>query len=63
VYGTYCRLSVHVSASAREVIRAARTKLSRKGKSREQRAARHQFIRQMLDYHRDAQETFRAFRF
>lgn len=62
MYGTYCRLRVHTFASTREVIRAARTKLAPKGKTRAQREARHAFLRQMLEHHCEAQRTVRAFR-
>lgn len=62
MYGTYCRLGVHVSASYREVIRAARKKLKKSAFRREQREARHAFYRDMLRYHADAQGVVRDFR-
>ena len=52
MYGTYCRLNVHVYASNREVIKAASRKLKPEvRRSREQRDARHRFYRSMLEYH------------
>ena len=57
---TYNRLNLHVSASPRQVIRAARTKLRPAGKSRAQRGARHIYLRDMLSYHADARALYRA---
>lgn len=59
--GTYNRLNLHVSASPREVIRAASRKIKRSHRyAREHRADRHKFYRLMLDYHGEAGELFRA---
>ena len=52
MYGTYCRLNVHVGASNIEVIRAARRRLMSYSLDRQHRAERHRFFRQMLAYHR-----------
>jgi hypothetical protein len=55
LYGTYCRLRVHVSASNRAVIKAASRKITREHRyGRAQRDARHAFYRAMLECHRDA---------
>lgn len=60
MYGTYCRLGVHVNASDCDVIRAARLKIARnhrRGAAR--RADRHRFYRVMLNYHSDARRLYR----
>jgi len=63
MYGTYCRLGVHVYATAREVIIAARRKLKRSARTgRKHRDARHAFYRAMLKEHRDARALVQAFR-
>jgi hypothetical protein len=49
-----------VWASARAVIRASRRKLSKVGKTRAQRAARHRFYREMLEHHAHARAEYRA---
>jgi hypothetical protein len=55
MYGTYCRLHVHVYASNIEVIRCASRKLKKSARhDRKAREARHAFYRQMLDYHQEA---------
>jgi len=61
-YGTYTRLGVRVSASAREVIRAGRRKLAPTGKTRAQREARHEFLRAMLAHHESARDLVRRYR-
>lgn len=64
MYGTYCRLRVHVAATDREVIRAALRKLkpsARKGRAK--REARHAFLREMLAYHHNARAEFARYRF
>jgi hypothetical protein len=54
-YGTYCRLNVHVRATPREVIKAARRKIRKDLRSNpEFRAARKHFYRDMLGYHERA---------
>ena len=61
MFAQYCRiesLAGGVHASPREMIRAARTMLTPLGKSREQREARHQWLREMLDMHHDAMVTY-----
>lgn len=55
MFGTYCRLNIHTSASARELIHAAYGKLSPEGRTNQRRAERHQFLRAMLSHHRNAQ--------
>ena len=63
MYGTYSRLNLHVSASWRDVIRASSTRLMAQARfSKAQRRQRHAFYRQMLDYHRNAQEIVRFWR-
>lgn len=57
MYGTYQRLSITVADSWRTVVRAAARKLAPHARrDPAQRAARHRFYRQMLAYHRRAQE-------
>ncbi len=57
-YGTYLRLDITVHASWRTVVRAAARKLTPEARrDPAKRATRHQFYRQMLEYHRGAQET------
>jgi len=60
MYGTYQRLNQPVWASARAVIRASRRKLSKVGKTRAQRVARHKFYREMLEHHAHARAEYRA---
>ena len=56
-YGTYLRLDITVHDGWRAVVRAAAQKLKRAARrDRAKREARHRFYRQMLDYHREAQE-------
>ena len=56
-YGTYLRLDITVHDGWRAVVRAAAKKLT-PGARRDpaKRNVRHRFYRQMLDYHREAQE-------
>lgn len=57
MYGTYLRLDVTVHDGWRAVVRAAARKLARQALcDPRHRAARKQFYRQMLDYHRQEQE-------
>lgn len=58
-YDQYNRLRVHVSATPRQVVRAAYRMLSRQGKSRAARAARHEWLRAILREHRDAGRLYR----
>lgn len=52
MFGTYCRLRVHVSATPREVIAAAALKLTPAARQgRTHRDARHAFYRTMLEHH------------
>jgi hypothetical protein len=63
MYGTYLRLDITVHDGWRAVIRAAARKLTpgtRFGPAH--RAARHRFYRQMLTYHRAAQQLVRHWR-
>lgn len=62
MFGTYQRLGVSLGASPRQVIRAARAKLTPLGKSRAQREARRAFLAQMLAYHAEARALARAYR-
>jgi hypothetical protein len=57
MYGTYLRLGITVHAGWRAVVRAAARKLkpeARRDPAR--RTARHRFYREMLEYHRGAQQ-------
>lgn len=64
MYGTYCRLNVHVNATALTVIRAASKKLRKSFRNdNTKRADRHAFYRAMLHQHRMAQDLYREFRF
>jgi hypothetical protein len=57
MYGTYLRLDITVHDGWRAVVRAASRKLTRRARrDPEHRTARKQFYRQMLEYHRQAQE-------
>lgn len=56
-YGTYLRLDITVHARWRTVVRAAGRKLTPEARhDPAKRVSRHRFYRQMLDYHREAQE-------
>lgn len=60
---TYLRLRLPVWASEREVIRAARRKLKPTcRRSRHYREARHAYLRDILNCHREAGALARAFR-
>lgn len=57
MFAQYCRiesLAGGVWATKREMIRAAHMMLTPLGKSREQREARHAWLREMLDMHHEA---------
>jgi hypothetical protein len=58
MFGAYQRLGLHVSATAREVIAAARTKVASTGRTRAQREARHAYYREMLVYHHSARSVY-----
>ena len=62
-FAQYCRLNVHVGASARTVVRKAHRMLSTKGRKRAQRDARHKWLRAILDCHCQARDLYRQFRF
>ncbi len=63
MYGTYLRLNVTIHAGWRDVLKAAAKKLTRKARRGPQhRYARQQFYRQMLQYHRNAQDIARRWR-
>jgi hypothetical protein len=56
-YGTYLRLDITVHDGWRAVARAAAKKVAPCARRDwTKRKARHRFYRQMLDYHREAQE-------
>ena len=56
-YGTYLRLDITVHDSWRAVLRAAARKLTPQARRDPTKPeARHRFYRQMLEYHRKAQE-------
>ena len=61
-YGQYERLHVHVAEPDLAVVRKSRRMLSKKGKSREQRDARHAWIRQLIAHHHEWQATCRRYR-
>jgi len=63
MYGTYCRLGLHVSQSNVEVIRATRRLLNPEGRGRKYRKKRQDLYRAMLKEHKAAQELFRRYRF
>lgn len=59
-FAIYNRLNLHVSATPREVIRAARgTMLRPRRMERAHRISRRHFYRCMLLEHRDARELYR----
>ena len=63
-YAQYGRLWVHVSASARTVIRKARnTMLSKHAKRRDMRTMRHAWLREILKHHEAERELCRRWRF
>ena len=63
MYGTYLRLDINVHDSWRTGIRAASRKLSRRARrDPAHRAARKQFYRAILNFHRQAQEVVRHWR-
>ncbi len=63
MYGTYLRLNVMVNDSWRTVVRAAAGRLHpRARRDRAVRADRHRFYRQMLAYHREAQDLVTTWR-
>jgi len=57
MYGQYCRIETRAggcSASPRAMIRSARKCLRKSGKTRETRAMRHEWLREMLAMHFEA---------
>jgi hypothetical protein len=50
-FAQYNRLRLHVSASKREVIKAAHRMLAPSAKTRQQRLARHDWLRSVLSQH------------
>ncbi len=60
MWSTYERLGLHVSASYREVIRAARRVLTKRARTRECRQPRQEFLRQMMAHHDTAQAIYRG---
>ncbi len=63
MYGTYLRLDITVHHGWRAVVRAASRKLNRKARhDPKRRAARKDFYRQMLAYHRQAQDIVLTWR-
>ena len=58
-WGTYCRLNLHVSASTRDVLRAAQKVIKPEARySRKARKQRHFFYRNMLAMHNRAVELY-----
>ena len=63
MYGTYLRLDISVHDGWRAVVRAASRKLTRRPpRDPKHRAARKRLYCQMLDYHRQSQETVTTWR-
>ena len=63
MYGTYLRLDITVHDGWRAVVRAAARKLTRPSRrDPNRRTAREAFYRQMLAYHRQAQEIVAIWR-
>ena len=63
MYGTYLRLDITVHDGWRAVVRAASRKLTRQAlRDPKHREDRKRFYRQMLDYHRQAQELVLTWR-
>ncbi len=63
MYGTYLRLDVTVHDNWRMVVRAASRKLNRQAlRDPKRRTARKEFYRQMLAYHRQAQDIVLTWR-
>ena len=61
MFAQYCRIESGaggVWATPREMIREARKMLRKSGKSREQREARHAWLREMLAMHHDARVEY-----
>lgn len=64
IYSQYLRIESKaggVFATRREIIRAARTMLSDYGKSRQARCNRHEWVREALEYHRQAIIVYRRY--
>jgi predicted nucleic acid-binding protein len=60
-YSTYLRLNLPVWAATRQVLRAAQSKLKRRGRYlRATRLLRHQYYRSILKHHKIAQDLYRA---
>jgi hypothetical protein len=63
MYSTYLRLDITVHDSWRAVVRAASRRLNRQAlRDPNRRTARKAFYRQMLDYHRQAQNILLTWR-
>lgn len=60
-FSTYNRLNLHVSASAIDVIRAARKRIMKRARRDPAlRNDRHAYFRAMLEHHKNARGLFRA---
>ena len=63
IYAQYCRLHVHVAASARTVVRAAHRLIAEPNRRNAgKRDARHQWLRAILAEHNEARALCRKFR-
>lgn len=65
LYAQYCRIETKaggVWCSRRQLIRAARTLLAPRSKTRELREARQKWLREALELHHEARELCRTFR-
>ena len=61
MFSQYCRIETKaggVWATPRMMIRAAHTLLAPRGRSREQREARHEWLREMLHMHHEARVEY-----
>lgn len=58
MFATYNRLGLHVSASPRRVIRAARGVIARNKLGRKHAANRKNFYRRILQEHKDAGDLY-----
>lgn len=60
-YSQYLRIEKRaggVAASQKEIIKASRALMSKKGKSRKHRLARHQWIRSIIKQHKQAKKVY-----
>lgn len=58
-YSQYLRLRLHVADTNRELVKRAHRMLSKRGKTAECRAARHEWLRELIAYHSRAFVEYR----